>query len=70
MLMLVRQDMPSTQPWRLRSSGTRPIPARNEADLDDVPAGVLAELEVHPLSDVRDVLALALEPAYEQVLAA
>ena len=46
------------------------IPARNEPDLDDVPASVLAELEVHPLSDVRDVLALALEPAYEQVLAA
>ncbi len=39
------------------------IPARNAPDLDDVPAEVLAELDVHPLADVRDVLALALEPA-------
>ena len=46
------------------------IPARNEPDLDDVPASVLAELEVHPLSDVRDVLALALEPAAAESLAA
>jgi ATP-dependent Lon protease len=39
------------------------IPARNEPDLDDVPASVLAELTVHPVSDVREVLSLALEPA-------
>jgi len=39
------------------------IPQRNEPDLDDVPAEVLAKLDVHPMSDVRDVLALALEPA-------
>ncbi len=39
------------------------IPARNEPDLDDVPASVLSELTVHPVSDVREVLALALEPA-------
>jgi ATP-dependent Lon protease len=39
------------------------IPQRNEPDLDDVPAEVLARLDVHPMSDVRDVLALALEPA-------
>jgi ATP-dependent Lon protease len=39
------------------------IPQRNEPDLDDVPAEVLAKLSVHPMSDVRDVLALALEPA-------
>jgi ATP-dependent Lon protease len=39
------------------------IPQRNEPDLDDVPAEVLAKLEVHPVSDVRDVLSLALEPA-------
>lgn len=31
------------------------IPPRNEPDLDDVPASVLAVLEVHPLSGVRDV---------------
>ncbi len=46
------------------------IPARNEPDLDDVPASVLAELTVHPMTDVRDVLALALEPAREAALAA
>ncbi len=46
------------------------IPARNEPDLHDVPANVLAELEVHPLSDVREVLELALEPATGQALAA
>ena len=40
------------------------IPQRNEPDLDDVPAEVLAKLDVHPVSDVREVLALALEPAF------
>jgi ATP-dependent Lon protease len=39
------------------------IPQRNEPDLDDVPAEVLAQLTVHPVADVRDVLRLALEPA-------
>ncbi|GAA0989161.1 endopeptidase La [Acrocarpospora macrocephala] len=39
------------------------IPARNEPDLDDVPADVLADLTVHPVSDVREVLNLALTPA-------
>jgi ATP-dependent Lon protease len=39
------------------------IPQRNEPDLDDVPGEVLAKLDVHPVSDVREVLALALEPA-------
>ncbi|MFG3118572.1 endopeptidase La [Streptomyces sp. NPDC048197] len=39
------------------------IPKRNEPDLDDVPAEVLAALEVHPVSDVRQVLELALTPA-------
>src|ERR1022692_761966 len=39
------------------------IPARNEPDLDDVPADVRAELTIHPVSDVREVLELALEPA-------
>jgi ATP-dependent Lon protease len=38
------------------------IPQRNEPDLDDVPAEVLAKLDVHPVGDVREVLALALEP--------
>ncbi|HXJ27280.1 MAG TPA: endopeptidase La [Streptosporangiaceae bacterium] len=39
------------------------IPQRNEPDLDDVPEDVRAELTVHPVSDVRQVLELALEPA-------
>ncbi|MEV0974422.1 endopeptidase La [Microtetraspora glauca] len=39
------------------------IPARNEPDLDDVPADVLADLTVHAVGDVREVLDLALTPA-------
>jgi ATP-dependent Lon protease len=39
------------------------IPKRNEPDLEDVPENVRAEVEVHPVSDVREVLELALEPA-------
>ncbi len=39
------------------------IPQRNEPDLDDVPEEVRAQLTVHPVSDVREVLGLALEPA-------
>jgi ATP-dependent Lon protease len=39
------------------------IPQRNEADLDDVPAEVLEVLDVKPMTDVADIIALALEPA-------
>jgi ATP-dependent Lon protease len=39
------------------------IPKRNEPDLDDVPAEVLDKLDVHTVSDVRQVLELALAPA-------
>ncbi|MER5662271.1 endopeptidase La [Streptomyces mirabilis] len=39
------------------------IPKRNEADLDDVPAEVLEKLAVHAVTDVRQVLELALSPA-------
>ncbi|MCW2881445.1 MAG: Endopeptidase La [Sphaerisporangium sp.] len=39
------------------------IPARNEPDLDDVPEAVRSELTVHVVSDVREVLAIALTPA-------
>jgi ATP-dependent Lon protease len=39
------------------------LPARNEADLDDVPEAVRQELTFHPVSDVADVLRLALSPA-------
>ena len=38
------------------------IPKRNEPDLDDLPESVRGELRIHPVSDVADVLALALEP--------
>jgi ATP-dependent Lon protease len=39
------------------------LPARNEADLDDLPEAVREVITVHLASDVREVLALALEPA-------
>jgi ATP-dependent Lon protease len=39
------------------------IPQRNEPDLDDVPAEVLDALDVRPMTDVADIIALALEPA-------
>ncbi len=39
------------------------IPARNEPDLDDVPQEVRDELTIHPVSDVREVLDIALAPA-------
>src|SRR5258708_8625894 len=39
------------------------IPARNEPDLEDVPQDVRDRLQIHPVSDVREVLNLALEPA-------
>jgi ATP-dependent Lon protease len=41
------------------------IPQRNEPDLDDVPAEVLAALEVKPMTDVADIVAQALEPVGE-----
>jgi ATP-dependent Lon protease len=39
------------------------IPSRNEPDLDDVPAEVLAALDVKPMTDVAEIVAQALEPA-------
>ncbi|MFI5778374.1 endopeptidase La [Nocardia sp. NPDC051570] len=41
------------------------IPARNEPDLDDVPAEVLEALDVRPVGDVADILAYAIEPVAE-----
>jgi ATP-dependent Lon protease len=38
------------------------IPKRNEPDLDDVPAEVLAAVTVVPVIDVAEILAVALEP--------
>ncbi|MDT0344083.1 endopeptidase La [Streptomyces litchfieldiae] len=43
------------------------IPKRNEPDLDDVPGEILAKLDVHPVTDVRQVLDLALTPAAREV---
>ncbi|MCI3948544.1 MAG: hypothetical protein K0R11_478, partial [Acidimicrobiales bacterium] len=39
------------------------LPARNEGDLEDVPEAVREAMTVHLAKDVRDVLAVALEPA-------
>jgi ATP-dependent Lon protease len=39
------------------------VPKRNEPDLDDVPAEILAELDVRPVGDVAEILAVALESA-------
>jgi len=38
------------------------LPARNERDLDDVPKDVLAELKIHLVKKVEEVLPLVLEP--------
>ncbi|SDY62056.1 ATP-dependent Lon protease [Amycolatopsis xylanica] len=45
------------------------IPQRNEPDLDDVPAEVLSQLDVHAVANVREVLELALAPASVPVAA-
>ncbi|GAB7039863.1 MULTISPECIES: endopeptidase La [Catenuloplanes] len=39
------------------------IPARNEPDLDDLPAEIRQQLTIHALADVADVLEIALRPA-------
>jgi ATP-dependent Lon protease len=36
------------------------VPCRNEPDLDDVPESVRAEIHIHPVSTVAEVLSLAL----------
>ncbi|MCV7175543.1 endopeptidase La [Mycolicibacterium sphagni] len=46
------------------------IPQRNEADLDDVPDEVLEALTVTPMTDVAEIVALALEPAAEMATTA
>ncbi|MBA2624029.1 MAG: endopeptidase La [Acidimicrobiia bacterium] len=38
------------------------LPARNEGDLEDVPEAVREAITIHLAADVRDVLAVALEP--------
>ncbi len=39
------------------------IPARNAPDLDEVPDKVREALDIHLMTDIKDVLAMALEPA-------
>ncbi len=46
------------------------LPARNGADLDDVPEAVREVVSFHLVEDVREVLDLALEPAEAEVAAA
>jgi ATP-dependent Lon protease len=46
------------------------LPQRNEPDLDDVPAEVLSAVTVHLVSDVREILASALEGASATSVAA
>ena len=46
------------------------LPERNEPDLEDVPADVLAELDVRPVGDVADILAYALDTAQAPAVAA
>jgi ATP-dependent Lon protease len=46
------------------------IPQRNEPDLDDVPAEVLSQLDVHAVANVREVLDIALTPASAPVVQA
>ena len=41
------------------------LPRRNEPDLDDVPESVRAEIEIHLVSTVAEVLSLALSPVME-----
>jgi ATP-dependent Lon protease len=43
------------------------LPQRNEPDLEDVPAEVRSALTVHLVADAADVLALALQPAYDSL---
>jgi ATP-dependent Lon protease len=46
------------------------LPERNEPDLEDVPADVLAELDVRLVGDVADILAYALDTATAHEVAA
>ena len=46
------------------------LPEGNEADLDDIPEAIRAEVTIHLCSDVRQVLELALEPAAAVAVAA
>ena len=45
------------------------LPRRNEADLEDLPEAVRARVRIHLVSEIGEVLALALEPRAEAVAA-
>ncbi len=38
------------------------VPIRNEKDLEDVPKDILAELKVHLIKNISEVLPIVLEP--------
>jgi ATP-dependent Lon protease len=46
------------------------VPHRNAPDLDDVPAEVLEALDVRPMTDVADIVAVALEEATDSTAGA
>ncbi|HEY5788439.1 MAG TPA: endopeptidase La [Microlunatus sp.] len=46
------------------------VPQRNEPDLDEVPEEVLAAIDVKPMTDVADIVRLALEPVVAESRAA
>ena len=46
------------------------LPARNEPDLDDIPAEVRDSLDIRLVADVADIVAEALEPAQAVAVAA
>lgn len=52
----MKQKLPAPQRAGLK---TIFIPSRNEPDLDDVPELVLAEFDLRPESEVKDILASA-----------
>ncbi|MDR0806921.1 MAG: endopeptidase La [Enterobacteriaceae bacterium] len=37
------------------------IPAENKRDLEDIPANVIADLEIHPVENIEEVLTIALQ---------
>ncbi|MDN5763055.1 MAG: endopeptidase La, partial [Microlunatus sp.] len=55
----VKQKLLAAQRAGLR---TVLVPQRNEPDLDEVPDEVLSEIEVLPMTDVAEIVRLALQP--------
>ncbi len=57
---VVARRRSATLPAQVAEWETTEVPV--ERDLDDVPDAVRAELRIHPVVDVAEVLELALEP--------